>query len=82
MSASSAAGGLILPDTYTTQQGDLWDIISYNVYGDEGYIGLLIQANPAHARTTVFGANITLTVPDIPAAAVSENLPPWVRARG
>lgn len=69
-------------NTYSTVQGDCWDMISYKCYQDEGYVGLLIQANPAHKMTTIFGANVVLTVPEIPAGAVSENLPPWVRARG
>lgn len=65
-----------------TKQGDTWDMISYRVYGDEGYIGLLIQANPQHKMTTIFQANIKLIVPDIPSAAVNSDLPPWVKARG
>lgn len=71
-----------MPGKITTLQGDCWDMISYRAYGDEGYIGLLIAANPAHRMTTIFGANVELVVPDIPAAAVSENLPPWIQARG
>lgn len=71
-----------MPNTTATIQGDTWDMVSYRVYGDEGYIGNLIAANPSHRMTTIFGANITLNVPDIPVSAASETLPPWVRARG
>ena len=28
---------------YTTVQGDMWDSIAYNFYGDVKYIGLLLQ---------------------------------------
>ena len=30
---------------YTTVQGDMWDSIAYQFYGDVKYIGLLLQNN-------------------------------------
>ena len=31
--------------TYTTIQGDVWDLIAYKLYGDEKYMKNLIEAN-------------------------------------
>ena len=31
--------------TYTTKQGDAWDAIAFQVYGDVIYTGFLMQAN-------------------------------------
>lgn len=64
--------------TYTTTQGDMWDIVSYRVYGgDEGYMGDLIAANPEHINTVVFPAGVVLTIPDVTPRASTTNLPPW-----
>lgn len=71
-----------MPIKTTTKLGDTWDMISFRVYDDEGYIGLLIAANPDHRMTTIFAANIELNVPDIPSEEVNTTLPPWIKARG
>ena len=34
-----------MANTYTTQQGDAWDVIAFRVYGSEQYTGFLMQAN-------------------------------------
>lgn len=64
--------------TYTTIQGDTWDMISYKVYGNEQHMDVLIQANSQYIQTVIFPANVILTVPtlDIP---VTTQLPPWKR---
>jgi phage tail protein X len=31
--------------TYTTIQGDTWDLIAYKLYGEEKYMKNLIEAN-------------------------------------
>lgn len=63
---------------YVTVQGEMWDIISLKVYGTEAHMDTLMEANPDHIRTVVFGAGVRLTIPDIaPAAAV--DVPPWRR---
>ena len=67
-----------MPKTYTTTQGDTWDMISLRVYGTEKHLGELIAANPAHRETVFFSANTQLVIPVV---AVVENskLPPWKR---
>lgn len=66
--------------SYTTIQGDVWDMISYKVYGDEAHISNLIAANYRHKDTAVFPAGVELTIPELPPEArYAELLPPWKR---
>lgn len=62
--------------TYTTVQGDMWDRISFQLFGTEAYMTQLMEANPEHVHTVVFRANITLKVPEI-SQADRTTLPPW-----
>lgn len=62
--------------TYTTIQGDMWDGIAYKVYGSESNMVQLLQANPQHADTVIFGAGVVLLVPEIP-EVIDSSLPPW-----
>ena len=34
-----------MPDTYTTVQGDTWDKIAYDLYGDEAYMRYLVAGS-------------------------------------
>jgi len=63
--------------SYTTIQGDTWDLIAYLEYGDELQMHWLIEANPQHRETVIFPAGVVLNVPDIgePSRAPA---PPWV----
>ncbi len=63
-------------DTYITISGDTWDIVAYNVYGNEMYMDMLIKANIEHKDTYIFPAGVELTLPEID-LEVSETLPPW-----
>lgn len=65
-------------NTYTTTQGDMWDNISYKVYGSEAGMNTLLDANKQYADIVVFPANIMLKVPEYTAPETS-NLPPWRR---
>lgn len=67
-----------LADTYTTKQGDTFDIIALQQYNDEFQASVLMQANPTHISTVIFPAGIILTIPDIEDEAAS-TLPPWKR---
>lgn len=64
--------------TYTTVQGDTWDMIALQKMGSEYYMDRLMNANPKHIDTAVFEAGITLTIPAI-SIPVADNLPPWKR---
>lgn len=64
--------------SYTTIQGDTWDMISLRVYGTEKNMGALIDANPRYREVVFFSANTILIVPEV-TATVNSNLPPWKR---
>lgn len=62
--------------TYTTVQGDTWDKISYEQYGSEKYMGILMQANLPLLDVFVFGTGTVLQIPDLP-EETDEDLPEW-----
>lgn len=64
--------------TYTTQQGDYWDLISYRLFGSEFYVDQLFKANTQHADVAVFAAGTVLNVPVINEQTIT-NLAPWER---
>ena len=61
---------------YSTIQGDVWDMIAFKVYGDTDLTYLLLDANPAYVKTTIFDSGVLLTVPEAPEETTSD-LPPW-----
>lgn len=63
--------------TYTTKQGDAWDAIAYQVYGNGKYTGWLMQNNFPLLDTFVFDAGVVLQTPDPPEDADANNAPIW-----
>ncbi len=64
--------------TYTTTQGDTWDLIAYKLLGAERYMKDLLEANMPLADILVFPTGIEIAVPEI-ADPVSDDLPFWHR---
>lgn len=64
--------------TYTTVQGDTWDVIAKKVYGREKLADFLMANNFEHLDTMVFSSGVVMNIPDKPAGADVE-LPPWRR---
>lgn len=67
--------------TYTTKQGDTFDLIALRMYPDLGaekLTDILIEANPGHVHTVIFSGGIELNIPDVNIPAVT-NLPAWKR---
>lgn len=64
--------------SYTTVDGDTYDMIALDHYYDEFKAPLIADANPEYAGMVAFPAGVVLRVPVIPAAEVSV-LPPWKR---
>ncbi len=64
--------------TYSTIQGDMWDMISLKVFGNERHIAELVDVNYIHREIVIFPSGITITIPTI-AKAISKNVPPWRR---
>lgn len=67
-----------MANTYTTQQGDTWDLIALREMGNEKYMSQLIQANYVHRETVIFSAGIVLVIPQI-TTPIPTTLPPWKR---
>lgn len=68
--------------TYTTVQGDMWDLISYKVYGDVRFTDVLIAANPRYNKILVFSASIELDAPEVEERVTADSLPPWKQVDG
>ena len=66
-----------MASTYTTKQGDAWDAIAFQVYGDVKYTGFLMQANFPHLDPVVFDAGVVLQTPDLPEDDNLANVPIW-----
>lgn len=65
--------------TYSTIQGETWDIVSKKVYGTEFRADVLLKANPDVADIIVFSSGILLLVPEIDDVEQFDSLPPWKR---
>ena len=63
-------------ETYTTKQGDAWDMIAKNVYGDEKYTSYLMQNNLKLIDYFIFPSGIQINVPDL-TEEVIQTLPEW-----
>jgi hypothetical protein len=66
-----------LATSYTTVQGDTWDMIAFVEYGDELQMHWLIEANPQHRETVIFSAGIVLSIPELDETS-SATSPPWI----
>ena len=65
-----------MPNTYTTVQGDMWDLIAYQQMGNEMYMAILMAANIRYREVVVFPAGVQLTIPTV-STPVGSLLPPW-----
>lgn len=67
-----------MPKSYTTQQGDKWDLIAWQQMGETRLMSQLMAANTEHLGYYIFPAGIELTIPDIDTEqAAFSSLPPW-----
>ena len=64
--------------TYTTIQGDTWDMIAHKKLGSTDRTDLLISANLEYRGILLFPAGVTLRLPEI-MEKPGTNLPPWKR---
>lgn len=62
--------------TYTTVQGDTWDMIAYRTMGSCDYVDQLMNANQQYIDIFIFSAGITLQIPEVPETA-GEPAVPW-----
>ena len=64
--------------TYITLEGDTFDCIALDFYGEETQSSTIIQANLQHRKVITFSAGIELVIPIIDQAS-DDSLPPWKR---
>ena len=64
---------------YETDAGDTWDCIAWRVYGNESYMGILMeQPENAHLLlTTIFSAGEKVWCPEIEEEEIEEDIPEW-----
>ena len=67
--------------TYTTIQGDTWDMIALAAYGDELKATHLMQerANITLLDIQIFPAGIEVAIPDVYDDLPEEDVPEWRR---
>jgi len=63
---------------YTTIQGDTWDVLAHDIYGNQHLAWVLLQANPEHMGVVYFPAGVSLRVPKINTKTATKSpKPPW-----
>ena len=65
--------------TYTTGEGDTFDELALDMYGDEKLAHYIIDFNPDYADVLIFPANVELYLPVVEDAETPDTLPPWRR---
>ena len=64
---------------YITQEGDTFDDLALDMYGDERLSHYIIEYNPDYADVLIFEANVELALPVIEDPETPDTLPPWRR---
>lgn len=62
---------------YTTQEGDRWDLIAWNMYGDPTLYEDLIRYNPTVAADPILAGGVQLKIPIIEEDLSREEFTPW-----
>ncbi|MCI5996098.1 MAG: tail protein X [Blautia sp.] len=65
--------------TYTTKDGDSFDLIALKYYNEEKHATRLIEANPDYADVIIFNGGVNLIIPVISDVEKIETVPPWRR---
>ncbi|MDE6260409.1 MAG: tail protein X [Oscillospiraceae bacterium] len=71
-----------MPKTYTTSQGDMWDMIAYKTLGSVNLTDRLMTANRKWLNVYIFPAGVVLDIPEIKPESMTEGLPPWKQTVG
>lgn len=66
---------------HITSEGDRWDLLAWEYYGDASQYEPIIAANPEVMITPILTTGIRLLIPIIEDAELidTEDLPPWKR---
>ncbi|MFB9159993.1 tail protein X [Chromobacterium violaceum] len=65
--------------THITTEGERWDQLAARYYGDALAYERIIAANPHVRIGTLLPAGLTLSIPVIEQADLTEELPLWMR---
>lgn len=63
---------------YVVSERETFDEVALNVYGDEKFAALLLEANPEQCHKIHLSGGEVLNVPELDATALS-SLPAWKR---
>ena len=64
---------------YTTREGDTFDALALEMYGEETLAHYIIEFNPDYADVLIFDANVALRLPIVENVETPATLPPWRR---
>ena len=64
---------------YVTTQSDTFDLIAYDLYGDEYRASDIVELNPEYSGTLVFPAGVELKVPVYNDPTEADHVAPWRR---
>ena len=64
---------------YMTRQGDTFDALALEMYGEDSLAHYIIEFNPDHADVLIFEANVPLRLPIVENVETPDTLPPWRR---
>jgi len=64
---------------YTTTQSDTFDLIAYDLYGDEYRATDIVDLNPEYSGVLIFDAGVELKVPIYDENTGAETVAPWRR---
>lgn len=62
--------------TYITLEGDTFDCIALDFYGEETQASTIIRENFQHRKVITFSSGIELKIPIIEQSS-ADSLPPW-----
>ena len=64
---------------YLTREGDTFDALALQMYGEETLARYIIDFNPDYADVLIFEADVLLRLPIIENVETPDTLPPWRR---
>ena len=64
---------------YITREGDTFDALALEMYGEETLAHYIIEFNPDYADVLIFDANVALRLPIVEDVETPDTLPPWRR---
>ena len=68
-----------MPSEKTTRQGQAWDQLAKDAYGDELRLGTLFPENVDELDVLIFGGDVRVAAPEAPSVAKVSSLPPGER---